>query len=106
MTGYANGDIAIAVCGRCKMKRPYTALGPDPNFHGLRVCIDSGVGTTDSCADQFDPYRLPPRQTEAITMRFPRPDVSIAPSTLYIVTDDDALIETEDGAWIVIAPGS
>jgi hypothetical protein len=32
----------------------------------------------EGCADQFDPYRLPARKTERITIRFPRPDVSVA----------------------------
>lgn len=43
---------------------------PDPNFPGMRVCKDD--------LDNFDPWRLPARQTENITLRFPRPDVSIA----------------------------
>lgn len=64
-------SVAIAVCDRCKMKRPYVDLGPDPNFPGLRVC---GQG----CKDQFDPYRLPARKTERINLRFPRPDLSVA----------------------------
>jgi len=67
--GYS--DIAIAVCDRCKMKRPHAVLRSDPNFPGLMVC-DQG------CADQFDPYRLPARKTERIALRFPRPDVSVA----------------------------
>ena len=64
-------SVAIAVCDRCKMKRAYVNLMPDPNFPGLRVC-DEG------CRDQFDPYRLPARKTERINLRFPRPDVSVA----------------------------
>ena len=43
---------------------------PDPNFPGMRVCKDD--------VDNFDPWRLPARQTENITLRFPRPDVSVA----------------------------
>ena len=64
-------SLAIGVCDRCKMKRAYVQLGPDPNFPGLRVC-DQG------CADQFDPYRLAARQTERIALQYPRPDVSVA----------------------------
>lgn len=80
-------DIAIAVCDRCKMKRPHAVMRSDPNFPGLRVC-DQG------CADQFDPYRLPARQTERITIRFPRPDVSVA------VNPND-LITTGYGGYVV-----
>lgn len=67
---YSSGSIAIAICDRCKFKFPYTALMADGDKPGLRVCPD--------CWDIKDPYRLPPRQPEAITLRFPRPDVSLA----------------------------
>lgn len=77
-TGYSS--IAIAVCDRCKMKRPLVALGPDANFPGLRVC-DQG------CRDEFDPYRLPARKTERINLRFPRPDVSVAVNPSGITTN-------------------
>jgi hypothetical protein len=64
--------LAIAICGRCSRKLPYDALRSDPNIPGLRVC-------GDGCADQYDPYRLPARQTENITLRFPRPDTPLNP---------------------------
>lgn len=82
---------SIAICGRCSKKYPYVALMPDPNVPGLRVC-------PDGCRDELDPYRLPPRQSEVITLRFPRPDVSLAtnPSGLIDETDTYFLI-TEDG---------
>lgn len=72
-------DIAIFVCDRCKMKRAHSTARNDPNFPGLLVC-DQG------CADQIDPYRLAARQTERITIRFPRPDVSVAVTGSNIVT--------------------
>lgn len=53
-------------------------LSSDPNYPGLMVC-DEG------CKDQFDPYRLPARQTERITLRWPRPDTPLT-------VDNDALI--------------
>jgi hypothetical protein len=65
-----NSDIAIAVCDRCKMKRAHSVMRSDPNFPGLQVC-------NQGCADDFDPYRLPARKTEKITIRFPRPDVNL-----------------------------
>lgn len=68
-TGLA--DIAIAVCDRCKMKRPHAEMRSDPNFPGLQVC-------NQGCADEFDPYRLAARKTERINIRFPRPDASVA----------------------------
>ena len=61
--------IAIAICGRCSRKFPYDELMPDPNYPGLRVCKDD--------LDEYDPYRLPARQTEDISLRFPRPDTPL-----------------------------
>jgi hypothetical protein len=62
--------LSVAVCDRCNRKFPYVELMPDPNFPGMRVCADD--------LDNFDPWRLPARQTENIALRFPRPDVSVA----------------------------
>jgi len=62
--------LSIAICDRCSRKFPYGALRPDPNSPGLMVCsVDY---------DQYDPWRLAARQTETITLRHPRPDVSVA----------------------------
>jgi hypothetical protein len=63
-------DIAIFVCDRCKMKRAHSTARNDPNFPGLLVC-------SEGCADEKDPYRLAPRPTEKITIRFPRPDADL-----------------------------
>ena len=75
--GYAS--IAIAVCDRCKMKRPFSHLFPDINFPGLRVC-DEG------CMDEKDPYRLPARKTERINLRFPRPDLALDVPNNQLIT--------------------
>ena len=61
--------LAIGICGRCSRKFPLDELMSDPNSPGLRVCRAD--------LDEFDPYRLPARQTEDITVRFPRPDVPL-----------------------------
>ena len=86
--GYA--DIAIAICDRCRMKRPHATLGPDINFPGLMVC-------EENCRDEKDPYRLPARQTERINLRFPRPDVSVAAVQDNLVTNDqqNVIVSTE-----------
>jgi hypothetical protein len=73
--GYS--DIAIAICDRCRMKRPHAELSKDPNFPGLMVC-------EQGCKDDFDPYRLPARKTEKITIRFPRLDADIAVDPNYV----------------------
>lgn len=74
-----NTTLGIAICGRCSRKRPIDALGIDPNIGpGVRFCIDGGAGN-DSCIDQYDPYRLPARQPDRITLRYTRPDVDLTP---------------------------
>ena len=65
-----NSVLSVAICDRCSGKFAYTELMPDPNFPGMRVC--------KADLDNFDPWRLPARQTENIALRFPRPDVSVA----------------------------
>ena len=59
-------DGSPGVCDRCRLRRPLNLLAPDGNAPGLRVC--------PTCSDDFDPWRLPARQTEDITLKYPRPD--------------------------------
>ena len=78
-----NSVLSVAICDRCSRKFAYTALMPDPNFPGMRVCKDD--------LDQLDPWRLPARQTEKIALRFPRPDQSVATGPVggnHLVTAD------------------
>jgi hypothetical protein len=77
-----NASLAIFICDRCKMKRAIVEAQPDPNFPGLKVC-------QQGCADDKDPYRLPARKTEKITLQFPRPDVSVAVEDNNLVTGGD-----------------
>jgi len=72
-TKYSAGSIAIAICDRCRMKHPYNKLMADGNSPGLRVCKE--------CRDNIDPYKLAPRQPEAFTLRYPRPDSILTPTS-------------------------
>jgi hypothetical protein len=85
-----NNSLSIFVCDRCKMKRAYSDQRPDGNIPGIKVC-------SDSCSDQFDPYRLAPRPTERISLRFPRPDVdiSVIPNAIVTETLGNSLISPE-----------
>lgn len=74
-----NSVLSVAVCDRCNRKFPYGDLMPDPNFPGMRVCKED--------LDNFDPWRLPALQTENISLRFPRPDVSVALAPNLIDTE-------------------
>lgn len=77
-------SLAIAICDRCKMKRAYSDIRPDGNIPAIRVC-------SNGCSDNFDPYRLPARQPEKISLRFPRPDADIAEYQDAITTDPNVV---------------
>ncbi len=92
----------IALCDRCKRKFPLGELSPDRNSPGLMVCKADN--------DEFDPYRLPARQTEKINLPFVRPDVPIGvtptPMPFTALETEDLLlgIETDDGQGIIVSP--
>lgn len=84
-----NSTLGIGICSRCSRKFPLDKLQPDPNFPGLRVCAKD--------MDQFDPYRLPPRQTEDITLPFMRTDTPIPTNPSGVISEDgDLFLVTED----------
>lgn len=60
--------VSIAICMRCQEKIYYDDLQRDPN-NSEWYCKD--------CVDLYDPYRLPARRTEDISLQHPRPDVLI-----------------------------
>jgi hypothetical protein len=61
----------IGVCARCWQKFSLEDLYSDPNSPGLKVCLND--------LDDYDPYRLPARRTEDITLPFYRPDEPLTP---------------------------
>lgn len=75
---------------------------PDPNAPGLMVC--------QADLDDFDPYRLPPREPDDITLPFVRPDVPLTiprdivavDTTFWLVTEDDDPYITEDDINMVV----
>lgn len=82
--------LGIGVCARCSRKFSLEDLHSDPNFPGLMVCRDD--------LDDFDPYRLPARQPDNITLRFVRPDTDIGTNPQGVISEDgDLFIITEDG---------
>lgn len=62
--------LGIALCARCSRKFYLDELFSDPNSPGMMVCRDD--------LDVLDPYRLPPREADNITLPFVRPDTSIS----------------------------
>jgi len=59
------GSAAIAVCPRCHFKVQYADLVQDPN---------TKVWVCPACKDLYDPWRLPARNPENITLTHPRKD--------------------------------
>jgi hypothetical protein len=64
-----NPTLGIGICARCSRKMPLHELLDDPNIPGLKVCKED--------RDQYDPYRLPARETENIVLPFVRPDEEV-----------------------------
>lgn len=87
--------LGIGICDRCRRKMSIEDLYPDGNSPGLRVCLED--------RDELDPYRLPARQPEKITLPFVRPDVNIATNPAGLVTEDDnEFIITNDGEDYIV----
>ncbi len=99
-----NSNLAIAICDRCRFKYPIGRLSPDRNTPGLMVC-DTG------CNDEFDPWRLPPREPDNITLPFYRPDAllqgsNVVDDSTYLVTTpaEDFLTTTPDDDYFIVNP--
>ena len=65
----AKGSAAIAICRRCGFKVHYDELRLDPNNKNW-YC--------KGCIDIYDPWRLPARTPENISLDHPRRDEDIA----------------------------
>jgi hypothetical protein len=88
--------LAIGICGRCSRKFSMTELQPDPNYPGLLVC--------DADRDNYDPYRLPARQPENITLRFARPDTSIATNPAGTIAENGDQFLINEGSDEYLEP--
>jgi hypothetical protein len=64
----AHGSVAIAICPRCQKKVQYAALKQDPNNQNW-YCAE--------CVDLYDPWKLPARRPEDISLQHPRPDTEL-----------------------------
>lgn len=78
----------IGICDRCRRKFSITDLHPDRNTPGLIVC--------DADNDVFDPWRLPARQSEDITLPYYRPDVPLGVTPAAETPDGDLRITEID----------
>jgi len=98
-----NENYGLGICQRCSRKFFLKDLHSDPNTPGLKVCIDD--------LDDYDPYRLAPRQADRITLPFYRPDEDLTaggpdpnPISLFGVREAPGASprETEDGRLRVL----
>lgn len=69
------------ICDRCKLRGTFSEMMNDPDKQGLWVHKD--------CADELDPWKLPPRQSEDVTVPNPRPDSFVGSLTPPLIPDDD-----------------
>lgn len=91
----------IGICARCSRKFSVEDLDDDPNYPGLKVCRND--------SDDFDPYRLPPREPDQITLDFVRPDLPlIVPITPPIVPTDPGWppADSESANGVTYVPGT
>jgi hypothetical protein len=84
-----NSSLGVGICDRCRRKLPINNLQPDRNTPGLMVC-------DDGCNDDFDPWRLPARQSESLTLPHYRPDVPIGVQPTLEGYDGEFRITEED----------
>jgi hypothetical protein len=87
---------AIGLCDRCSRKFPLEELMSDPNAPGLRVC--------KADLDELDPYRLPARQTERITLPFVRPDTPIPTNPSGLISEDGNTFVTTENSEDYVLP--
>lgn len=64
-----NQTLGIGICQRCRFKFPLHMLQDDPNIPNFKVCAAD--------RDYFDPFRMPARQPDRITLPFTRPDTPL-----------------------------
>ena len=90
-----NATLGIGICDRCGFKFPLGQLFSDPNYPGLKV--------DKECLDLLDPYRLPARETENVTLLFVRPDTPIDVDVLAIYTPDasEFLMNAAGFIWLI-----
>ena len=83
--------ISLGICARCACKYPLEDLSPDPNAPGLLCC-------PDGCLDVLDPWRLPARAAEKLTVDQPRPDMALVPgATPVYVAPLQAVVRVAPG---------
>lgn len=71
--------LSPAICDRCRLRGAAADMVPDPDRQGLFV--------HKHCADQLDPWKLPPRSSEDISIPHPRPDAPVNSGQAGLLTN-------------------
>jgi hypothetical protein len=80
--------LSPAICDRCRLRGAGADMVPDGDKPGLFV--------HRRCADVLDPWKLPPRMTEDVSIPNPRPDARLVnnhPGLLTNQYDPDLLYD-------------
>lgn len=85
----SGGVAAVAICPRCHFKVQYDSLRQDPN---------TKVWVCEQCVDIYDPWRLPARAPENITLEHPRSEQALqdgVEAPVLVTTEDEEVLDTE-----------
>lgn len=78
------------ICDRCRLRGRSSEMVNDPDSPGLLVHRD--------CADERDPWRLPPRQSESTVTPTPRPDVRFGDAQVALSDDHGSILVSVEGS--------
>lgn len=68
------------ICDRCHLRGKFSEMRSDDDNPALWVHRE--------CSDQLDPWKLPPRQSEDVSIPHPRPDAKPSDTDVFLSTND------------------
>lgn len=94
---YATGRWAKAICDRCGWKKPWGSLTTEPGT-GWKVCHECNDGMYSFVAH---PQNYPANGTDAIALRWARPDQNAAITQPYYLATEDGYVIVWDQDYII-----
>lgn len=79
------------ICDRCSLRGKFSEMVNDP---------DTNLWVHRDCADESDPWRLPPRVSDNVTVPNPRRDVNIADPQVVLSDELGNILVSPEG-WIL-----
>lgn len=74
-------NIANGICDRCRLRMANADMVEDKD--------KPGIWGHPECMDGIDPWKLPPRQPEDVTVQHPRRDTFVGSPTPPLIPSDD-----------------